>query len=211
MYEICALSNTSGFKPGGSVPIAVRTTSRGAFEPARAPLSPDVHPASPRTSANAQAKAKAKARAGDRETSIVRSSAPAASVLLLALVGRSGVSAGMRARCRTTITTTITPGTSTECTSMGEHEHEQSTGTSTIIHDEDQRFGYTGKVAGLIYDRTGAFDGFLLDTDDGERAFDSREPGIEDVANRAWAERILTTVYADAAEPWRPVRIVLRA
>ncbi|HWT04573.1 MAG TPA: hypothetical protein VN224_02350 [Xanthomonadales bacterium] len=87
----------------------------------------------------------------------------------------------------------------------GEHGHEHH------HHDGDERFGYTGKIAGLIYDRTGAFDGFLLDTEDGERAFDTREPGIEDVAGRAWAERILTTVYADAAEPWRPVRIVLRA
>ncbi|MEA2786852.1 MAG: hypothetical protein QOF71_2956 [Candidatus Eremiobacteraeota bacterium] len=88
----------------------------------------------------------------------------------------------------------------------GGHEHEHH-----HHHEEDERFGATGKVVGLIYDRTGAFDGFLLDTEDGERAFDSREPGIEDVAGRAWAERILTTVYADAAEPWRPVRIVLRA
>ena len=93
----------------------------------------------------------------------------------------------------------------------GEHGHGDHGHEHHHHHDEDERFGYTGKVAGLIYDRTGAFDGFLLDTDEGERAFDSREPGIEDVAGRAWAERILTTVYADAAEPWRPVRIVLRA
>ena len=84
-----------------------------------------------------------------------------------------------------------------------EHEHEH--------HHDHERQGYTGKITGLIYDRAGDFDGFLLDTDDGERAFDSREPGIEDVAGRAWAERILTTVYVDEAEPWRPVRIVLRA
>jgi len=87
-----------------------------------------------------------------------------------------------------------------------EHEHEHH-----HHHDDDERQGYTGKITGLIYDRAGDFDGFLLDTDDGQRAFDSREPGIEDVAGRAWSERILTSVYADAAEPWRPVRIVLRA
>ena len=88
-----------------------------------------------------------------------------------------------------------------------EHEHHHH----HHHHDDDERRGYTGKITGLIYDRAGDFDGFLLDTDDGQRAFDSREPGIEDVAGRAWSERILTTVYADAAEPWRPVRIVLRA
>jgi hypothetical protein len=94
----------------------------------------------------------------------------------------------------------------------GEHDHGEHGHEHHHHHDDDdERYGYTGKVAGLIYDRTGAFDGFLLDTDDGERAFDSREPGIEDVAGRAWAERILTTVYTDASAPWRPVRIVLRA
>jgi hypothetical protein len=86
-----------------------------------------------------------------------------------------------------------------------EHEHHHH------HHEPDTRRGYTGKLSGLIYDRAGDFDGFLLDTDDGERAFDARDPGIEEVAGRAWAERILTTVYAEAAEPWRPVRIVLRA
>ncbi|HEY0382204.1 MAG TPA: hypothetical protein VGC72_08395 [Candidatus Elarobacter sp.] len=85
-----------------------------------------------------------------------------------------------------------------------EHEHHHH-------HEDDERRGYTGKITGLIYDRAGDFDGFLLDTDDGQRAFDSREPGIEDIAGRAWAERILTTVYVDADEPWRPARIVLRA
>ena len=93
-------------------------------------------------------------------------------------------------------------GTSTSIITKHEHHHHE--------HDDERR-GYTGKITGLIYDRAGDFDGFLLDTDEGERAFDSREPGIEDVAGRAWAERILTTVYADDAEPWRPVRIVLRA
>ncbi len=94
-----------------------------------------------------------------------------------------------------------------------EHEHEHHDEHEHHHHHEhdDERRGYTGKITGLIYDRAGDFDGFLLDTDDGQRAFDSREPGIEDVAGRAWAERIVTTVYADEAEPWRPVRIVLRA
>ena len=93
-----------------------------------------------------------------------------------------------------------------------EHQHEHDEHEHHHHHEhDDERRGYTGKVTGLIYDRAGDFDGFLLDTDEGQRAFDSREPGIEDVAGRAWAERILTTVYAEEAEPWRPVRIVLRA
>jgi hypothetical protein len=97
----------------------------------------------------------------------------------------------------------------------GEHEHEHGEhGHEHHHHDhgeEGDRAGFTGKVNGLIYDRLGDFDGFLLDTDDGERAFDSREPAIEQIVNRAWTERIVTTVYVDAHEPWRPARIVLRA
>jgi len=86
-----------------------------------------------------------------------------------------------------------------------EHHHHHDHG------GDDERSGFTGKVNGLIYDRLGDFDGFLLDTDDGEHAFDSREPAVERVVDRAWTERIVTTVYVDAHEPWRPARIVLRA
>ena len=86
-----------------------------------------------------------------------------------------------------------------------EHEHHHDHG------GHDDRAGFTGKINGLIYDRLGDFDGFLLDTDDGEHAFDSREPAIEQIISRAWTERIVTTVYVDAHEPWRPARIVLRA
>jgi hypothetical protein len=86
-----------------------------------------------------------------------------------------------------------------------EHEHHHDHG------ENGDRTGFTGKVNGLIYDRLGDFDGFLLDTDDGEHAFDVREPAIEQIISRAWTERIVTTVYVDAHEPWRPARIVLRA
>ena len=88
----------------------------------------------------------------------------------------------------------------------GEHGHEHH------HHGEgDERSGFTGKVHGLVYDRVGDFDGFLLDTEEGEQAFDCREPAIEQIISRAWAERILITVFVDAQEPWRPARIVLRA
>ena len=42
------------------------------------------------------------------------------------------------------------------------------------------------------------------------RGFQSREHTIEDIANRAWAERILVIVYARAPEPRRPETIVLK-
>ena len=72
------------------------------------------------------------------------------------------------------------------------------------------RLAFTGKVTGLFYDRWGDFEGFTLDTDAGERLFLSREHTIEDLANRAWTERILVVVYARASAPQRPERIVLK-
>lgn len=68
----------------------------------------------------------------------------------------------------------------------------------------------TGKVAGLIYDHFGDFEGFLLETDDGEHHFRSHERRIEDLVKRAWAERIVTTVFVERHERHRPRSIVLR-
>ncbi|HUJ11436.1 MAG TPA: hypothetical protein VL171_15575 [Verrucomicrobiae bacterium] len=69
--------------------------------------------------------------------------------------------------------------------------------------------GYTGKVCGLIYDRFGDFEGFILDTEDGERKFHARETEIELVVRRAWAERIVTTVFVEQHAPHRLEGIVL--
>lgn len=69
---------------------------------------------------------------------------------------------------------------------------------------------FYGKVVGLIYDRFGDFEGFVLDTEDGDRTFYSREHAIEDVARRAWTDRIAITVYAERHAPHLVARIVLR-
>lgn len=97
----------------------------------------------------------------------------------------------------------------------GEHGHDHGEHGHEHHHhhhgESEERSGFTGKVHGLVYDRVGDFDGFLLDTEEGEQAFDCREPAIGQIISRAWAERILITVFVDAQEPWRPARIVLRA
>ena len=72
------------------------------------------------------------------------------------------------------------------------------------------RRGFTGKVNGILYDRYGDFEGFTLDTADGERLFLSREHTIEDLAVQAWRERTLIVVYVDADDPRRPEKIILR-
>ncbi len=69
----------------------------------------------------------------------------------------------------------------------------------------------TGKVAGLVFDRFGDFEGFLLeDLRGGEHRFESREPEVRQLVHRAWGERIVTTVLTERHLPQRPVSIILR-
>jgi hypothetical protein len=69
---------------------------------------------------------------------------------------------------------------------------------------------FTGKIAGLMYDHFGDFEGFLLETDEHEHHFRSREHRIEELVKRAWSERIVTTVFVERHERQRPKAIVLR-
>lgn len=56
----------------------------------------------------------------------------------------------------------------------------------------------------------GDFEGFLLDTEDGEREFFSREKDMEELAERAWRERLRITVCVERHEPHRPTSIIVR-
>jgi hypothetical protein len=82
------------------------------------------------------------------------------------------------------------------------HRHEP--------HEREECIAFTGKIAGLIFDRFGDFEGFLLDTGDGERKFLSREREIGELAERAWRERLRITVRAERDEPHRPASIIVR-
>jgi hypothetical protein len=74
----------------------------------------------------------------------------------------------------------------------------------------EPRMAFTGKIAGLIFDRFGDFEGFLLDTEDGERKFRSREKDIAELAERAWRERLRITVCAERHSPHQPECIIVR-
>src|SRR5262249_33899771 len=67
----------------------------------------------------------------------------------------------------------------------------------------EERIGHTGKVAGLIFDRFGDFDGFVLQTAEAERRYVSREHEIELLAERAWRARLRITVFSERDEPKR--------
>ncbi|KIP17982.1 hypothetical protein KY49_3608 [Burkholderia sp. MSHR3999] len=74
----------------------------------------------------------------------------------------------------------------------------------------EARRAFTGKIAGLVFDCFGDFEGFLLDTEDGERRFSSREKDLAGLAERVWRERLRITVWAERDEPHRPLSIIVR-
>lgn len=82
------------------------------------------------------------------------------------------------------------------------------TGANPVIKPVE----YTGKVAGIIYDQFGDFDGFLLWTERGkEKKFKSKEKNTESVIRFAWEKRALISVFAEElVGPLFPVSIVLR-
>jgi len=69
---------------------------------------------------------------------------------------------------------------------------------------------YTGKVAGLIFDHFGDFEGFLLETGHGEHEFFSREREIRELVERAWRERLRITVWVERDERRTPASIIVR-
>lgn len=74
----------------------------------------------------------------------------------------------------------------------------------------EERAEYTGKISALIFDRYGDFEGFVLDTEDGERTFRATEHQIESLAQRAWLDRILISVIVERDAPHRPEVILFR-
>jgi hypothetical protein len=74
----------------------------------------------------------------------------------------------------------------------------------------ERQISYTGRVSGLIFDRFGEFEGFLLEADGHERKFFSRERKIEEIVVRAMREDRRVTVVADRDDRERPITIIVR-
>lgn len=76
-------------------------------------------------------------------------------------------------------------------------------------HHEERREAFTGKIAALIFDRFGDFEGFLLDTEDGERKFFSREKDVAELAELVWRDRLRITVWVERDESHRPKTVIV--
>jgi hypothetical protein len=79
-----------------------------------------------------------------------------------------------------------------------------------LHHKKHKDSTFTGKVDGIVYDRFGDFQAFILVTREGEqRRFESHETRVHTLVQRAWEERILTTVVVRHDHPERPIEIML--
>jgi hypothetical protein len=75
----------------------------------------------------------------------------------------------------------------------------------------EERIGRTGKVVGLMHDRFGDFEGFvLLDECGVEHLYCSREHSVERLVRGAWTERAVITVFSPRQCPNEPAAIVVR-
>ena len=93
----------------------------------------------------------------------------------------------------------------------GEGGHGHGEGEHHPHHHHHERWEeHTGKISTLMFDHFGDFEGFILETEDGERRYFSRETEIRTLAERAWAERLRITVMAECESPERPQRINVR-
>jgi cell division septation protein DedD len=93
----------------------------------------------------------------------------------------------------------------------GVHPEPQTGPKPTPHHGSEVRLRFTGKVDGIVYDRFGDFEGFVLETEDGPRHFKCRETELENVLTRAWNGRVRTTVIVEADSEERPQEVILYA
>ena len=76
--------------------------------------------------------------------------------------------------------------------------------------EEEQLLRFKGKVEGLIYDRFGDFEGFILETVEGrQQKFMNNEIRVLRIVRYAWIERVVVTVFVLRSQPHKPVTIVL--
>jgi hypothetical protein len=88
------------------------------------------------------------------------------------------------------------------------HEPEPEPGHH-VVPPSEEREGYHGKISGLVFDRFGDFEGFVLETFERERRFFSRERYVEALSERAWRDRLRVTVRAERDDPRHPTSIVI--
>jgi hypothetical protein len=62
----------------------------------------------------------------------------------------------------------------------------------------------------VSFDHFGDFEGFVLETDESERRYSSRETERRTLAERAWSERLRITVVSEYGHAGTPQEIIVR-
>ena len=76
--------------------------------------------------------------------------------------------------------------------------------------DSGHSVALTGRILAPLRDDRGNFDGFVLETSDGaERCFETRNPELVALIQRAWYERRAVCVVVDPGSQRLPVSVVL--
>lgn len=75
--------------------------------------------------------------------------------------------------------------------------------------EKEGHLSFTGKIAGLLFDHFGDFEGFVLEGLERRHEFFSRENAVKIVAERAWSQRLRLTVRAEPHEAHRPLLIIV--
>ena len=83
------------------------------------------------------------------------------------------------------------------------------TGGTTPTHPRHDSRALTGKIAGLIFDHFGDFEGFLLETDKHEHRFYTRERDMAALAERAWHDQLRLSVITEPHTPHTPLTIII--
>ena len=83
------------------------------------------------------------------------------------------------------------------------------TGELKPKHSREQTRALTGNIAELIFDHFGDFEGFLLETDEHEHRFSTRERNMAALAERAWHDQLRLTVIAEPQKPHTPLTIII--
>ncbi len=88
-------------------------------------------------------------------------------------------------------------------------QHEPEPHPGHHLPPGEEREGHRGKIAGLLFDRFGDFEGLVLDTAEGERRYFSHERDVEALAERAWRERLRVAVLVERDDPRHAASIVI--
>lgn len=78
-------------------------------------------------------------------------------------------------------------------------------------HPHEQGTAHTGKIVGLLFDKFGDFEGFLLEGEHDEQRYESRQRDMKDLIERAWREGLRVTVVSEKIRPHIPKTVILHS